>query len=50
METQQIHSLEGFTMPPQVSGPSDPIQTLEQPHDILDQLDTTIDFAFKPLQ
>jgi hypothetical protein len=37
METQKIHSLEGFTMPPQVSSPSDPIENLKEPfgHDIL---------------
>jgi hypothetical protein len=50
METQQIHSLEGFTMTPWVSSPSDPIQTPEQPHNILNQLDTTIDSSFKLLQ
>jgi hypothetical protein len=31
MESQQLHLSEGFTMPPQVSGPSNPIQTPEQP-------------------
>jgi hypothetical protein len=50
METQQIHLSKGYITPPRVSGPSDPMQTPEQPHDILTRVDTTIDSAFKLLQ
>jgi hypothetical protein len=51
MESQQLHPSEGFTTPPRVSGPSNPIQTPEQPfgHEIFNRLDTTIDSTFKLL-
>jgi hypothetical protein len=50
METQQIHLSEGYITPPRVLGPFDPMQTPEQPHDILARVDTTIDSSFKLLQ
>jgi hypothetical protein len=50
METKQIHSYEFFTTPSLVSGPSNPMKTLEKPLNILNLLDTTIDYDFKLLQ
>jgi hypothetical protein len=37
MESKQVHQSEGFTTPPRISGPSNPIQTPKQPfgHNIL---------------